>query len=188
MPRFSGIMRRCMSPTVRELSLAATSAVSLWPLIESVISGSGCCARSGVPHSVSNAIRRTFRMAFIGWTYNASTARCADQPAGDRLEYRVDVAYRGQQLDFHAGVLGTQRVKDFRQVVLEMPALGHEQRRYGDGQVTGQRQFRHGVRQSGLHELQECQFDGDAGAPGFERALDFPERLRPPGIAGAVSE
>src|SRR4051812_42227099 len=85
-------------------------------------------------------------------------------------------------------MLGANGIEYLGQVVFQVSALRHEDRRYGDGAVSFVNERGNRVRQRRLHDVQERQFDRQAGALCLQRPLDLAERLSPLRVACAMRE
>ena len=111
-----------------------------------------------------------------------------ESPVGNRVSEVFRIADCARDVDPQRWMTAADIGKQPRQILLQMAALGKEQRDHGNvtDALTCQARDRRG--QVRLHYFQERQFHAQAGLPATQSCRDAPKRLRPRRIACTVSE
>ena len=109
-------------------------------------------------------------------------------PIGDRIGEVFRVADCTGNVDPDGRVMPANSVQQPRQIFLEMPALGEEQRDDRDMPDVLGGQSGNGGGKSRLHQFQKRQFYANAGLIAAESRRYSAKRLRPRRVTGAMGE
>src|SRR5260221_4537698 len=111
-----------------------------------------------------------------------------EYPRRDRIEDLRHLARRILEVDRQVWMSGADRVEHPRQVLLEVPALRHEERKDGDRRGPFARERGDRFLQRRAHLLEECERDGIFRAARLHALVDVAKGLGPFRIARAVRE
>ena len=111
-----------------------------------------------------------------------------ESPIGNRVSEVFRIADCARDVDPSCWMTAADIGEQPRQILLQMAALGKEQRNHGNvpDALTGQARDRRG--QVRLHNFQERQLHAQGGLFATQSCRDAPKRLRPRRIAGAVGK
>jgi hypothetical protein len=109
-------------------------------------------------------------------------------PFGYRIREVFRVADCARRVDPQRRVMPADIVEQPGQIILEMPALGEEERDDSDAPYAFGGQSGNGRGEGRLHQFQKRQFHANAGLLLVQPCQDPAERFRPRRIAGAVGK
>ena len=109
-------------------------------------------------------------------------------PVGNGIGEILRIADCARHVDPQRRVMPADVIEQLREILLEMPALGEEQRDDSDVLDAFGGQSGNGRGEGRLHQFQKRQFHANAGLLPAKPHRDPAERLRPRWIAGTVGK